>query len=153
MKRIAWWICGFVALVILVALALPDNSVNYHRSEFERIKTTYNDYRPSLADQIRGLGENKAKYEFHLQKLMKLGAVKHDQFVFTHVPYTKENSKRIWLAAHSNFPNAVMFTAPYHATNAPSYGVAPCVLNVWDVPSEMERWSNFVQIENYPKPY
>ena len=46
------------------------------------------------------------------------------------------------------FSNAVMFTAPYHNTNAAGYGVAQYVLEVWDVPEEMDRWFSFFEEHN-----
>ena len=98
----------------------------------------------------RGIGGSQEKWDFHLKSLVALDAVQHERFVFTEVPYTKEASRHIWQSANSNFPNAVMFTASYYDTNAPGYGVAPYVLEVWDVPEEMKRWSSFVEQRNAP---
>ena len=133
MKKVAW-IAGS-ALVLLLALVLAlalahGNAANYHFGEFASIRTNFNSYRPSISDWLRGIRDNQDKWDFHLQSLEQLGAVKHKRFVFTEVPYTREASKRIWRSASSNFPNTVMFTACYYDTNAPGYGVAPFVLEV-----------------------
>jgi hypothetical protein len=125
----------------------PD-PVAYHFREFERIKASPNTYQPSLADRIKGIQDNQSKWDFHLQKLVELGAVQHERFVFTEVPYTRDASRRIWRSAYSNFPNAVMFSASYHNTNAAGYGAETYVLEVWDLPEEIGRWSAFVETHN-----
>lgn len=147
MKAVAW-ISGvsLIAVVIIaVVLLQPSNSADYHFKEFAGIKTNFNSYRPSVVDRIRGIGNNQEKWDYHLQSLVALGAVQHERFVFTDVPYTREASRHIWQSANSNFPNAVMFTAKYYDTNAQEYGVEPYVLEVWDVPGEMKRWGSFVE--------
>lgn len=147
MKKSVWTliaVAGFVALVC----AVSRDPVAYHFGEFERIKMNPNTYQPSLADRIKGIQDNQSKWDFHLLKLVELGAVQHKRFVLTEVPYTQEASRRIWRSANSNFPNAVMFSASYHNTNASSYGVEPYVLEVWDVPEEIERWAAFVERYN-----
>ena len=150
MKAVAW-IAGIlmIALILIaVVFVQPSNSADYHLREFESIKTNFNSYRPSLVDRIRGIENNQEKWNYHLQTLVALGAVQHERFVFTEVPYTREASRLIWQSANSNFPNATMFTAKYYDTNAPEYGVAPYVLEVWDVPDEMKRWGSFVEQRN-----
>ena len=149
MKKLIWTCAALLILGLLVlGLTLPRDSAAYHFREFESIKANFNAYRPSLSDRIRGIDDNQGKWDFHLQRLVELGTVHYERFVFTEVPYTKEASKRIWLSANSDFPDAVMVTAPYHDTDAPGYGVDPYVLEVWDVPGEMKRWSSFVEAQN-----
>jgi hypothetical protein len=41
-----------------------------------------------------------------------------------------------------------MFTATYYDTNAAGYGVRPYVLEVWDFPTNIPRWSSFFQTNN-----
>jgi hypothetical protein len=150
MKAVAWISAvSVIALVIIAVVFLqPSNSAGYHLREFYNIRTNYNSYRPSVVDRLRGIGKNHEKWDYHLQSLVALGAVQHERFVFTDVPYTREARRHIWQSANSNFPNAVMFTANYYDTNAPEYGVAPYVLEVWDVPGEMKRWGSFVEQRN-----
>ena len=145
-----------VALVIVVALLVAfgavlaiDHSSDYHLGEFERIKTNFNTYRPSFADRLRGIENNQGKWDSHLLRLEAIGAIQRKTFVFTEVPYTRENSSRIWRAAMARFTNAVMVTASYYDTNAPGYGVTPYVLNVWDFPEQMPRWSAFFETNNH----
>lgn len=137
-------VAGFVALIC----AVSSDPVAYHFREFESIKTNLNTFQPSLADRIKGIQDNQSKWDFHLQKLVELGAVQHKRFVLTEVPYTQDASRRIWRSANSNFPNAVMFSASYHNTNAAGYGAEPYVLEVWDLPEEMGRWTAFVEAQN-----
>ena len=147
MKALAWIVgISLIALVLIAVMFVqPSNSADYHLREFESIKTNFNNYRPSVTDRIQGIGNNQEKWDYHLQSLVTLGAVQHERFVFTDVPYTREASRHIWQSANSNFPNAVMFTAKYYDTNAAEYGVAPYVLEVWDIPGEMKRWGSFVE--------
>jgi hypothetical protein len=152
MKKLIWVSAAFLILGLLAfGLVLSRDSAAYHFSEFESIKTNFNDYRPSLYDRLTGIRDNQSKWDYHLQKLVEIGAVQHKRFVFTEVPYTREASKHIWRAANSNFPNAVMFTGTYYDTNATGYGRDPYVLAIWDVPSEMARWSSFFETNNQMK--
>jgi len=143
------WILGLGLLLVLTALILTTKPGAYHLREFERIKTNVNNYRPSLSDRLKGIRDNKAKWDYHLRKLEELGVVQHQTFVFTNVPYTLESSRLIFGSASSNFPKAVMFSARYYDTNDLAYGVNPYVMEVWDFPSNMFRWSSFVQTMNH----
>ena len=149
MKKLIGTVVAFIGLCgLTLALLLQRDSAAYHFREFERVRANFNGYRPSLSDRVKGIADNQRKWDYHLQRLVALGAVQHEQFVFTKVPYTKEASQHIWLLANSNFPQAIMLSAPYHDTNSPGYGVAPYVLEVWDLPGEIERWSLFVEEQN-----
>ena len=139
---------GAVVILVLIALISTRNPGEYHLRQFENIKTNFNTYSPTVLDRVRGIRNNEDKWNFHLRRLEELGVIQHKRFVFTEVPYTMEASKRIWRSAVTNFPNAIMFTASYYDTNAPGYGVDPYVLNVWDTPSEMPRWSSFFETNN-----
>ncbi len=76
--------------------------------------------------------------------------VNHTNLVFTRVPFTQgEAGRRIFLAAESNFPSAVMFRGNYIYPNDATYGVRPCVLEVWDFPSNRLRWSSFFDAYNH----
>lgn len=147
MKKAVWTLIAVAGFVALICAVSPD-PVTYHFGEFERFKMNPNTYQPSLADRIKGIRDNQSKWDFHLLKLVELGAVQHKRFVFTEVAYTREASRRIWRSAYFNFPNAVMFSAPYHHTNASGYGAEPYVLEVWDLPEEMARWTAFVETHN-----
>lgn len=142
---------GLVLAIAVAALIATSKPGEYHLREFQSIKTNFNTYHPSIVDRLRGIQDNEAKWEYHLHKLEELGVVEHTNFVFTSVPYTKASSRRIWRAAYSNFPDAVMFTAQYYDTNAPGYGVRPYVLEVWDFPTNMPRWLSFFQTNNNPR--
>jgi hypothetical protein len=135
------------ALITWALVARHDPSAHHFR-EFADLQTNYNAYRPSWSDRLKGIDGAQAKWDFHLRRLMELGAVRHEEFVFSEIPYTRESSKRLWLAVHSNFPRAVMVTAPHRDTNSAGYGVEPYVLKVWDVPGEMPRWSSFFETHN-----
>ena len=149
MKNVAW-ILGSVLVLVFITMILVNDFRSYHLREFESVKTNFNDYRPSIFDRMKGIRDNKSKWDFHLRRLEELGVVECRTFVFTEVPYTREASKRIWQLANSNFPNAIMFTASWYDTNAPGYGVTPYVLKVWDSPGEMQRWSAFFEANNHP---
>lgn len=143
------WILGG-CLLTLTALIWPrPSAVAYHFREFDRVKTNYNNFRPSISDLSKGIRSNQDKWDFHLENLVKLGAVVHQRFVFTEVPYTKEAAGLIFRAAVSNFPAAVMFSAKDFQPNAPGYGVTPYVLEVWDTPEQMDRWTNFFKANRY----
>lgn len=144
-------IIGFVVVIVLAALLFAGNPGGYHLREFERIKSNFNSYSPSLADRLKGISDNHTKWNYHLRKLEELGVVDHKSFVFTNVPYTLESSRCIFRAACSNFPRAVMFSANYYATNDAGYGVRPYALEVWDFPSNMARWSLFIEANNHPQ--
>ena len=116
MKKVAW-ILGLVLILVIATLVSINRPGDYHLREFGTIKTNFNSYRPSFSDRLKGIRDNRAKWDYHLGKLEVLGVVQHRSFVFTNVPYTRESSKRIWGAAYSNFPMAVMFTAKHYATN------------------------------------
>jgi protein involved in ribonucleotide reduction len=157
-------ICPLVvitSLAVVVALGGFNNRrylAAYHLREFEHIKTNFNNYKPSISEQMMGVGDNKAKWDYHLGKLEELGVVAHQIFVFTNRPYTKESVRQIWRSANSNFPNAVMFTAKYYDTNftAPwpgwnldlSVWEGSIILEVWDFPSNMPRWGSFYWTNN-----
>ncbi len=137
------------SLLTLTALIWPrPNAADYHFREFDQVKTNFNNFRPSISDLSKGIRSNQDKWDYHLESLVKLGAVVHHRFVFTEVPYTKEAARHIYRAAVSNFPTAVMFSAKDHQPNAPGYGVTPYVLEVWDVPEQMRRWTNFLEANN-----
>lgn len=140
-----------ILLVTFFLRFLRSDPADYHFKEFAKIRANFNDYRPSVLDQLKGIRSNQDKWDFHLNSLEELGAVQHVRFVFTEVPYTREASKHLWSSVVTNFPDAVMFTAPSYYTNAPGYGVEPYVLNVWDFPHRMEAWSNFVHTNNRRK--
>ena len=149
MKRLILISAVVMSLVLFgLGLALSIDPVSYHFREFENIRTNFNAYRPSFSDRLKGIGNNQEKWEYHLESLVEHGAVRYERFVLTNVLYTHDAGERIWLSASSNFPNAIMVTAPYYATNAAGYGVDPYVLEVWDVPGEMQRWSAFVEAQN-----
>jgi hypothetical protein len=147
MKKVAVILgCGLVlGLVALIARSKPGD---YHLCEFESIKTNFNSYRPSLFDRLKGIRSNQAKWDYHLRRLRELGVVDHTNFVFTSVPFTHESSRRVFQAACSNFPTAVMLSATYYAITDPAYGVRPYALQVWDFPSNSQRWVSFFQANN-----
>ena len=140
---------GLLLVLVLAALMSASKPGVYHLRQFESLKANFNSYQPSLSDRLRGINDTKAKWDYHLRKLQELGVVDHTNFLFTSVPYTQESSKRIFRAACSNFPAAVMFSAKYYATNDPGYGVRPYVLEVWDFPSNIQHWTTFVQANNH----
>jgi len=140
---------GLVWVLALCLLFGTKNPARYHLREFENIKTNYNHYRPTIMDRVRGIRHSEDKWDYHLRSLEKLGVVRRRKFVFAEVPYTHEASKRIWTSAASNFPSVVMISARYLPTNAPGYGVLPYELEVWDYPSDMERWDVFFQSHNH----
>lgn len=148
MKKIGLAI-GLLLVLALAALVMASKPGEYHLREFESLKTNFNTYRPSLSDRLKGITDNQTKWDYHLRKLQQLGVVEHTNFVFTSVPYTQESSKRIFRSAYSNFPAAVMFSAKYYATNDAGYGVRPYVLEVWDFPTNMQRWGSFAQANNH----
>jgi hypothetical protein len=141
-------ILGLALILALGALVSTNKPGDYHLREFEHIKTNFNNYRPSIYDRLKGISNNKAKWDYHLRKLEELGAVEHRTLVFTNVFYTVESSRRIWGAACSNFPGAVMFSARHYATNDADYGVRPYVLEVWDFSTNMHRWCSFFETSN-----
>lgn len=145
-----------IGLFLVVALAVlilggkfAIKPAEYHLREFESLKTNFNNYQPSLSDRLRGIMNKQAKWDYHLRKLQELGVVTHTNFVFTSVPYTQESSTRIFRQAHLDFPTAVLFSARYYATNDPRYGVQPLVLEVWDFPTNFQRWASFVQAHDH----
>ena len=148
MKKVGF-VVGLILVLALGALIPGSKPGDYHLRQFESLKTNLNSYQPSLSDSLRGIKDNQAKWDYHLRKLQELGVVHHTNFVFASVPYTQESSKRIFRAAYSNFPAAVMFSAKYYDTNDPGYGVRPYVLEVWDFHSNMQRWASFVQANNH----
>jgi hypothetical protein len=148
MKKLSL-IFGLALILAIGALMATHRAGDYHLREFRNIKTNFNTYRPSILDRLEGIRGNETKWNYHLRKLEELGVVEHTNFVFTDVPYTEVSSKRIWRAANSNFPASVMFSAKYYATNDVGYGVNPYVLEVWDFPTNTQRWSSFFQANNH----
>ena len=134
--------------LVLIAHIAGRMAGNYHLGEFQKLKTNFNNYSPTMLDRLRGIRDNQAKYNFHLRSLEELGVVQHQSFVFTNVAYSRESSKRIFRSANSNFPNAVMFLAKYYGTNQAGYGDKPYVMEVWDFPREMPHWVSFFQTNN-----
>src|SRR5689334_21311612 len=118
-----------LGLVLLLTLGILTGKGNrggdYHLKQFASLQTNFNTFNPSLLDRLRGIKDNQGKWNYHLRKLEQAGVAVHTNFVFTGVPYTVESSRRIWTAACSNFPSAIMFTATHYATNDPAYGVRP----------------------------
>jgi hypothetical protein len=147
MKKLAWML-GAAVILVLIALILTRNPGEYHLRQFENIKTNFNNHSPTVLDRVRGIRDNQEKWDFHLRRLEELGVVEHRRFVFSEVPYTAEAARRIWRSAVTNFPNAIMFTAAHHDTNALSYGVEPYVLNVWDRPEATRQWTSFFEANN-----
>ena len=142
-------ICGVLVVIVLAALISRSDRGAYHLREFENVRTNFNNYQPSLPDRLRGITNNEAKWKYHLRQLEALGVVIHTNLVFTMVPYTGESSRRLFRSAYSNFPAAVIFSGKYYASNAPEYNVRPYALEVWDFPTNMRRWSLFLQSENH----
>ncbi len=150
-KAAALSVIALVVIVTVIAITgVGINSGAYHLREFEKVKTNFNNYVPTLFDRCKGIWNNQGKWNYHLGKLEQLGIVQHQIFTFTNVPYTKESSRRIWRSAYSNFSNAVMCRSDWYDTNNPGYGVKPYVLEVWDFPTQMPRWSAFFETNNYP---
>ena len=147
MKKVIGLVC-LVGLLPLLVVISTRNPGDYHLREFEAVKTNFNDYRLSLSDRLVGIHDNASKWDYHLEKLEELGTVKHQTFVFSNVPFTRETSRRIWRAANSNFPAAVMVKAKSYGTNDSRYGVQPFMLEVWDFPSNTLRWSSFFRTNN-----
>jgi len=147
MKKISIML-GLVA-VTLAVLTWTGSPGAYHLRQFESLKTNFNGYAYSLSDRLRGIKDNEDKWDYHLRRLQELGVVDHTNFVFSSVPYTQESGRRIFRAACSNFPTAVMFTAKYLSTNDPAYGVRPYALEVWDFPSNIQHWVSFFQTNNH----
>ena len=146
-KKIIGLVClvGILPLLVVISTRNPGD---YHLREFEAVKTNFNDYTLTIADRFSGIHDSGSKWDYHLAKLEELGTVKHQTFIFSNVPFTRESSRRIWRAANSGFPTAVMLTAKSYATNDSRYGVKPFMLEVWDFPSNTLRWSSFFQTNN-----
>lgn len=122
MSRIVWISgCAFLVLLALVAVLSMDSGA-YHRKEFLSLQTNFNHCRPSWRDRVRGIESNDAKHDRHLRRMLELGAVAHRAWLFTEVPYTAGSSRRIRLAACTNFPDAAHFSARHRTTNDPGYG-------------------------------
>lgn len=141
-------ILGLVVLVTIAGLIWTSSRAEYHLRQFEYLKTNFNNYRPSLSDRFRGIRDSQGKWDYHLRSLERLGVVVHTNLVFTHVPYTQASSRRIFRAACSNFPSAVMFTGVYWASNDPAYGIRPYAMEVWDFPTNIQRWVSFFHANN-----
>lgn len=147
-KRWPWVLGGSLFALAALIWSRP-SAAAYHLREFERVKTNFNNFLPSISDRSKGIRSNQDKWDFHLENLVRLGAVLHREFIFTEVPYTKEAARLIYRAALSNFPSAVMFSAKDIQPNAPGYGVTPYILEVWDVPEQMDRWTNFFEANRH----
>jgi len=140
---------GLFMILAVCALVLTCSPGEHHLREFDSLKANFNTYHPSLSDRLRGIRDRETKWDYHLRKLEQLGVVEHTNLVFSSVPYTQDSSKHLYRMACSNFPAAVMFSATYYDTNDPRYGVRPYALEVWDFPTNMQRWSAFVRANNH----
>jgi hypothetical protein len=147
-----WKITLALAAAVFAALVAfgfwPRNSPQYHLGELRAVQKRFNSYSPALVDRIRGIRDNQEKWDFHLNHLIKMGAVERKELVFTQVPYTAESSRRLWQLAMSEFPEVVDLRAEYLSTNAPGYGVKPYRMEVFDVPQRMRQWDRFLEANN-----
>ena len=159
-RRIAVGV-GAALFVSIVALLLSrGDSIDHHLAELRTlqaelstysrspVRAGFNSYRPSLLDRFRGIQNNEQKLNFHLNRLIGMGAVERRELVFTEVPHTAESSQRLWRLAITSFPEVVDIRAEYLSTNAPGYGVKPYRMEVFDVPQRMRQWDRFLEANN-----